>query len=248
MPRSAEGWVMIRLVSFDVWNTLLDINPMLDSMAMELGDLLGICPVDAMEGITLAREMIKGMRARGEGNPRRPLEESQELLAGLFGAGVEAVRRAAARAVLGVGSEAVIPGAEETLAELKGRGLIVTATGNVMFWPGSYTRLLLERFGLMRYIDETFFADEVQAFKPLPQIFMKPLKAFDVRPEEAIHVGDTLAEDFEGALRVGMWAVWINPEAEGVKRIDERGFEVPDIWAVLEVLDRVAGKPAQSSQ
>ncbi len=31
----------MRLVSFDVWNTLLDINAMLDAMAVELSKLMG---------------------------------------------------------------------------------------------------------------------------------------------------------------------------------------------------------------
>lgn len=227
----------MKLVSFDVWNTLLDINVMLDVMAGELSKLMGTCIVDVVEGMMLTRERIKGMRARGEGDPSRPLEESQELLAELLGIDVEPVKRAAARAVINVGDEIVLPGAKEALEGVKRRGLKVTVTGNVMFWPGSYTRLLLERFGLMNFVDKTFFADEVGTFKPLPEMFMKPLQTFGVKPEEALHVGDTYAEDFEGAIRVGMWGVWINPEAEGVRKIHERGFEVPGVEHVLEVLE-----------
>lgn len=113
---------------------------------------------------------------------------------------IEVIRRAAARATLNVGDLVLPGGAEDALKDAKRRGLKVTVTGNVMFWPGSYTRLLLERVGLMRYIDRTFFADEVGgAFKPLPEMFRKPLEVFGVEPEEALHVGDTYAEDFEGA-------------------------------------------------
>ncbi|WP_297506357.1 HAD family hydrolase [Thermococcus sp.] len=229
----------MKLVSFDVWNTLLDINVMLDALAVELSKLMGVCIVDVVEGIMLARGTLKGMRARGEGNPRRALEESQELLAGLFEVDVELVKRASARAVLKVGDEIVLPGAKKALEGVKRKGLKVTVTGNVMFWPGSYTRLLLERFGLMDYVDKTFFADEVLAYKPMPEMFEKTLKAFNVEPEEAIHIGDTKAEDFEGALRAGLWAVWINPEAEGVRRIHERGFEVPSVEGILEVLEKM---------
>ncbi|WP_297470861.1 HAD family hydrolase [Thermococcus sp.] len=229
----------MKLVSFDVWNTLLDINGMLDAMAVELSKLMGACIIDVVEGIMLTRERIKAMRSKGTGNPERALEESQELLAELLGIEVELVKKATARAVLRVGDEIVLPGAKETLEGVKRKGLKVTVTGNVMFWPGSYTRLLLERFGLMDHIDKTFFADEVKAFKPMREMFEKPLKAFNVKPEEAIHIGDTKAEDFEGALRAGLWAVWINPEAEGVKRIHERGFEVPSVEGILEVLEEI---------
>ena len=223
----------MKLVSFDVWNTLLDIEVMLGVFTDELSRLTGR---DVAEGIMLTRERIKAMRARGESDPRRALEESQEMLAELLGIDVEPVKRAAARAVLKV-DNITLPGAKKALEGVKRRGLKVTVTGNVMFWPGSYTRLLLERFGLMNYIDKTFFADEVLAYKPLPETFRKPLETFNVEPENAIHIGDTYSEDFEGALKAGLWAVWINPEAEGVRRIHERGFEVPSVEGILEVLD-----------
>ncbi|ASJ03945.1 HAD family hydrolase [Thermococcus barossii] len=229
----------MKLVSFDVWNTLLDINVMLDVMAVELSRLMGVCIVDVVEGMMLTRERIKRMRARTEGSPERALEESQEMLAELLGTDVEVVKRAAARATLNVGDEIVIPGAKETLEVVKRKGLKITVTGNVMFWPGSYTRLLLERFGLMDYIEGTFFADEVRAFKPMPEMFRKPLHAFGVKPEDSIHIGDTYAEDFEGALKAGLWAVWINPEAEEVRKIHERGFEVPGVEGILEVLEEL---------
>ncbi|MDV3103560.1 HAD family hydrolase [Thermococcus waiotapuensis] len=227
----------MKLASFDVWNTLLDMNVMLDAIAAELSKLMGACIVDVVEGMMLTRERIKAMRAKTAGDPSRALEESQEMLAELLGIDVELVKRAAARAVLGVGDEIVLPGAREALEGVKREGLKVTVTGNVMFWPGSYTRLLLERFGLMNYIDRTFFADEVKAFKPMREMFEKPLEAFNVKPEEAIHIGDTKEEDFEGALKAGMWAVWINPEAEGIRKIHERGFEVPGVEGILEVLE-----------
>ena len=227
----------MKLVSFDVWNTLLDINVMLDAMAVELSKLMGTCIVDVVEGMIATRERIKRMRAETAGDTARALEESQEMLAELLGTDIEIVRRAAARATLNVGDEIVLPGAKKALEGVKKKGLKVTVTGNVMFWPGSYTRLLLERFGLMDFIDRTFFADEVFAYKPMPEMFRRPLETFGVKPEEAIHIGDTYAEDFEGALRAGMWAVWINPEAEGVRKIHERGFEVPAVEGILEVLE-----------
>ncbi|NJE86059.1 HAD family hydrolase [Thermococcus sp. CX2] len=231
----------MKLVSFDVWNTLLDINVMFDAMAVELSKLMGACIIDVAEGMLLTRERIKLIRAEQRGNPQRALEESQELLAELLGTEVEVVRRAAARAVLKVDDEIVLPGAKDALKGVKKKGLKTVVLGNVMFWPGSYTRFLLERFGLMEFIDRTFFSDEVLAYKPMPEMFEKPLRAFGVEPSEAIHVGDTYTEDFKGALNAGMWAVWINPEAEEVKKIHERGFEVPDVEGILEVLEELGG-------
>ena len=232
----------IRLVSFDVWNTLLDIEAMLSALSKSLAELTGMSTEETAGRVSAVRERIKAMRAKTAGNPERALEESQEMLAELLGIDVELVKRAAARATLKVDEGIVLPGAREALTGVKRKGLKVTVTGNVMFWPGSYTRLLLERFGLMDHIDRTFFADEVKAFKPMPEMFEKPLRVFGVKPKEAIHVGDTYSEDFEGALRAGLWAVWVNPEAKGIMRIHERGFEVSAVEGILEVLERIEGE------
>ncbi|WP_456395247.1 HAD family hydrolase [Thermococcus sp.] len=229
----------MKLVSFDVWNTLLDINLMLDEIAVAIAKISGQCVADVALAVANARAEIKGIRKNRQGKAERALEESQELLAEILGVDVEIVKRAAARATLNVDDEIVLPGAREALEGVKRKGLKVTVTGNVMFWPGSYTRLLLERFGLMDYIDRSFFADEVLTYKPMPEMFQKPLEVFGVSPNGAIHIGDTYAEDFEGALRTGMWAVWINPEAEKVRKIHGRGFEVPSVDGILEVLEEI---------
>lgn len=58
----------------------------------------------------------------------------------------------------------------------------------------------------------------------------KPLKAFDVRQEKAIHVGDTRAGDF------------VNLEAERAKRIDSRDLK-PQTYEWFWVLKTAAGTP-----
>ncbi len=229
----------MKLVSFDVWNTLLDINVMLDGMALALSKISHQCIADVTLAIVNARSEIKRIRRNREGNPERALEDSQELLAEILGVDVEAVKRAAAQAVLNVSEEIVMEGAPETLRQVKSMGYITVTVGNVMFWPSSYTRLILERFGLAEFIDRQFYSDEVRAYKPMKEFFLKALSSFNVKPEEALHTGDTKAEDFEGALRAGMWAIWINPETESVRRIHERGFEVPRVEGVLKVLKEI---------
>ncbi|WP_461866793.1 HAD family hydrolase [Thermococcus sp.] len=229
----------MKLVSFDVWNTLLDINLMLDEIAIAIAKISGQCIADVTLAIMNARAEIKELRKEKKGNPERALEESQELLAEILGVDVEIIKRAASQAVLNVNRDIVMEGALETLQQVKSKGYTTITVGNVMFWPSTYTRLILERFGLAEFIDKQFYSDEVKAYKPMREFFEKALSYFKVKPEEAIHVGDTKAEDFEGALKAGMWAVWINPDAEGVKRIHERGFEVPSVEGLLEVLERI---------
>jgi putative hydrolase of the HAD superfamily len=47
------------------------------------------------------------------------------------------------------------------------------------------------------------------AAKPDPRIFDAALKRMGVRPDEAVHVGDSVKSDVHGALRSGIQAVWL---------------------------------------
>ncbi|HIH73516.1 MAG TPA: HAD family hydrolase, partial [Thermococcaceae archaeon] len=53
---------MIRLISFDVWNTLLDINVMIESLVKALSELLGVPEDNIMEIVLKTREEIKKIR------------------------------------------------------------------------------------------------------------------------------------------------------------------------------------------
>ena len=229
---------MIRLISFDVWNTLLDISIMIKALEKALAEMLNLPEEEVMRRILETREEIKNIRKTKSGNPEKALEESQELLAKALGVDVEIIKRAATKATLTVNDSIILPGVKETLKKLHGR-YIITTTGNVMFWPSAYTRLILEKFGLAEYITKQFYSDETKAYKPMKEAFLAPLRYFNVSPEEAIHIGDTKAEDFEGALNAGMYACWINPETEKVEQIHEKGFVVKNTKDLLEVLHRL---------
>lgn len=70
---------------------------------------------------------------------------------------------------------------------------------------------LLAGFDLTTYFDSIHISSEVGAAKPNPEIFQSALKENTVQADLALHVGDSWAEDIDGALRVGMRAVWIAP-------------------------------------
>nr|WP_048147220.1 HAD family hydrolase [Pyrococcus abyssi] len=230
----------MKLVTFDVWNTLLDLNVMLDEFSFQLGKVGGLCVADVVRAVMEVREEIKRMRAKASEDPREVLTGSQRMLAERLNIDIELIKRATARAVLNVDERIVIDGAIDALKLVKEKGIKAAVLGNVMFWPGSYTRILLEKFGMLDYIDKTFFADEVLSYKPRREMFEKVLTSFNVEPKEALHVGDTYAEDYQGAIRVGMWAAWINPEAKEVKRIEERGFEISNVAQVGDVIEMIS--------
>jgi HAD superfamily hydrolase (TIGR01549 family) len=69
-------------------------------------------------------------------------------------------------------------------------------------------------------------ADDVRAFKPHHEIFDEALKRAGCRPEEAIHIGDSLEGDVIGALKAGIPAVLLDRKgkvAEGTYSIEIEG-------------------------
>jgi putative hydrolase of the HAD superfamily len=81
---------------------------------------------------------------------------------------------------------------------------------------------ILPRAGLEEFFDVCVDSDTTGEMKPSPETFKHALKQLDVKPEEAVFVGDNLEQDYFGALKVGMKAFLIQREgkpAAGVKAI-----------------------------
>ena len=102
-------------------------------------------------------------------------------------------------------------GAHEVLDALSSRGLTLGLVCNTGRTPGKMLRLVLERLGLAGYLSVLSFSDEVGLRKPHPEILRRTLKALDVTPVEAVHIGDTLATDVAGAQAIGMRAIHLCP-------------------------------------
>jgi putative hydrolase of the HAD superfamily len=61
------------------------------------------------------------------------------------------------------------------------------------------------------YFDFAFLAEEIGASKPHPDMFQAALQRSGVAAREVVHVGDDPEHDIAGASAVGMHTVWINP-------------------------------------
>lgn len=108
----------------------------------------------------------------------------------------------------------VYPDTVPTLRALTARGMIVGVISNFD------TRLvpLCGALGLAPLLDSITVSSEVGAAKPDPRIFQAALRRHRLAPAEALHAGDSLAEDVRGAERAGMRAVLVrSPEAPGLQ-------------------------------
>lgn len=66
------------------------------------------------------------------------------------------------------------------------------------------------RFGLADTFDFVLFSEECGFAKPDPRIYREALRRGGCTPGEAIHVGDSLINDVQGAQAAGIYAVWLN--------------------------------------
>jgi putative hydrolase of the HAD superfamily len=68
----------------------------------------------------------------------------------------------------------------------------------------SRLRQILPQLGIGEFFEELVLSSEVGAEKPSPFIYEEALRRFDVRAEEALHVGDEPEADWRGAAAAGL--------------------------------------------
>ena len=74
------------------------------------------------------------------------------------------------------------------------------------------TRLfsILRDLNIQQYVDSVTISTLVQAAKPAPKIFEHALSQHVIEPGEAIHVGDSVQDDWEGARGAGLTAIVVS--------------------------------------
>jgi len=86
---------------------------------------------------------------------------------------------------------------------------VISDTG---FAPGKHLREVLKKKGIFRYFSMFAFSDEIGVAKPDKRIFNYVLESVGVLPSEAVHIGDLLKTDIKGAKDSGMKAVHFTKE------------------------------------
>lgn len=65
-------------------------------------------------------------------------------------------------------------------------------------------RMILEHLGVSQFFSHVFLSSELGADKPDPLIYQRALKLSGFAPDEALHVGDDPARDWQGAEAAGL--------------------------------------------
>jgi putative hydrolase of the HAD superfamily len=219
------GAEAIRAVIFDLWDTLIDFDPVIGRAFQDrVAERLGRDPDE------LATLWVEG-RGRRESGPLRDYlvelgaeEDAAEELA--------ALRLESTRPLL-----KPRPGTLETLAELRRRGyalgLITVCSEDV--------EQLWEETPFAGMFDATVFSCSVGLRKPDPRIYHLALDELGVDPGQAIFVGDGANDELAGAERVGMRAVLIHREGEEPQWDEVREWQGPRITEIAQVLSHLGG-------
>ncbi len=99
----------------------------------------------------------------------------------------------------------IVPGAERVLEVLHLKyklAVISNATSNL-------SRRILRENDLDKFFQVIFISRALGIRKTDPRIFHYTLEKLQVKPEEAVHVGDSIEQDIIGAKNAGLKAVWI---------------------------------------
>jgi putative hydrolase of the HAD superfamily len=104
-----------------------------------------------------------------------------------------------------------IPDASVALARWRAAGIRLVVASN---WDISLHAVLLET-GLSELLHAVATSAEVGAAKPSGELFAAALALAGVAAGEAVHIGDSLGEDVEGALAAGIEPVWLRRAGAG---------------------------------
>lgn len=138
------------------------------------------------------------------------------------------------------GGKAPFPDARPTLLELRRRGFLLGIVTNRAF-GGDRFRADLRAAGLDIGWDVEAVSVEIGYVKPHPAIFRWALDRLHIQPTEALMVGDSLADDIDGARRVGIAAAWRRGQPDAIGVVPDFEFdEVAELLSLPELARAVA--------
>ena len=206
---------MIRGITFDYWNTLMQFVPDEDDrQGAAMNDVLvsagiELTPVELEAGRAAIRAWFETRWLANQ--PITPEEGGLELARALgFG------RRDIAHrfgVIFRDGTDPLLhlrpaPGIEDVLADLRSRGIAIGIICDASLTPGATLRSFLDVYGLLGAFDHWVFSDEAGAFKPDGRLFAAAAVGLGIDDHRHLaHVGDLRRTDVAGAIEAGYVAV-----------------------------------------
>ena len=129
-------------------------------------------------------------------------------------------------------SWSLFPETIETLTALREQGFILDVISNF----DSRLFAILEGLGISSRFDSVVISSHAGCAKPAPEIFQVALGLHRLKPEEAMHVGDSQDKDAAGASGAGLTGVLL--DRNGKTALDS----FPRVRNLNEILSLIDGK------
>ncbi|XP_045211301.2 haloacid dehalogenase-like hydrolase domain-containing protein 3 [Mercenaria mercenaria] len=124
----------------------------------------------------------------------------------------------------------VLPGAEKTLTELKQKGVKLGVISN---FDDRLDKILTE-LALRHYFDFVLASAVVKIAKPDPDLFEMAFKMADVKPEEALHIGDNILTDYVGARNSGCKGVLLVPPDKQIPKDVDSSCVIRNLYQLTD--------------
>ncbi len=205
-----------RALLIDAMGTLIELRPPAPILRRELRHRLGIDVTLEQAERGLAAEIAYYRAHMLEGRDPATVSDLHARCADELGAALpppaSADRAALTEILLACLRFVAHADAAPALRAARERGERVVVVSN---WDASLPAALASA-GLAPLIDAVLTSAEAGVAKPDAAIFERALALAGVAPEAALHVGDSLVEDVQGARRARISAVWCNRHGEPV--------------------------------
>jgi len=103
-----------------------------------------------------------------------------------------------------------------------------------------------ERCGLRDIFSFVVFSQDIGAEKPDPAPFHAACRQAGCRPDELLHIGDSLETDIAGARGVGAISVWLNREEQPITGCVEPDFTITMLAELVDILFPERGLPIRA--
>ncbi|HBC3498787.1 MULTISPECIES: HAD family hydrolase [Vibrio] len=135
-----------------------------------------------------------------------------------------------------MGAFTFFPGVKEMLTDLRKHYKLVVITNGPIF--SQHPKLKATQMD--EWVDHIIVGGEEPEEKPAASIFQKALNLVDIKPEEALHIGDSLAADIAGANNMGILSVWVNATGASNPTEITPNFEIREAVELKEILKTLA--------
>jgi HAD superfamily hydrolase (TIGR01509 family) len=126
-------------------------------------------------------------------------------------------------------------GVFETLTELKKRNLYLGVVSNI---DEDQLAHLVNITKIDAYFDSLLSSESARSCKPDAGIFNEAIRRAGCRPEEALFIGDSIAQDIAGANRAGLFSVLLWHRKDRKPPIEDSGpchvvERIPDVLSLI---------------